>query len=72
MSADRYLTRREVVEFLREQGYPLSLSTLAKLSMPSRGEGPQPAGRWGGRDLYQRQHVLTWARARFKTLDTAA
>jgi hypothetical protein len=44
---DRYLTRRELVEFLNSHGYPISVSTLARLSMPSRGEGPKPEGRWG-------------------------
>jgi hypothetical protein len=72
MHKDRYLTRKELVEFLREHGYPLSHSTLAKLSMPSRGEGPKPEGCWGGRHLYRPDRVLAWARARFKHVDTAA
>jgi hypothetical protein len=44
---ERYLTRREAVELLQEHGYPISYSTLTKLSMPSRGEGPISEGCWG-------------------------
>jgi hypothetical protein len=71
-ATDRYLTRKEVVEFLREHGYPVSFSTFTKLSMPSRGEGPKPEGCWGGRHLYRPAHVLAWAKARFKSVDAAA
>src|SRR5262245_45125702 len=43
---DRFLTRRQLVGFLNEHGYPASLSTIAKLSMPSRREGPPSEGVW--------------------------
>jgi hypothetical protein len=68
MSADRYLTRQELVEFLNGHGFPISKSTIAKLSMPSRGsnDGPTPEGRWGNRDLYRADRALAWAKARFK------
>jgi hypothetical protein len=70
--AGRYLTRRELVKFLQEHGYPVSLSTLAKLSMPSRGEGPTPAGAWGGRHLYRPADGLAWAKARFRSVGDKA
>ena len=63
---ERYLTRREVVRFLTEQGYPIGKSTIDKLSMPSRGDGPPPAGYWGNRALYDPNKVLAWAKARFR------
>ena len=68
MPSDRILTRRELAEFLNSHGYPISVSTIAKLSMPSRGEGPKPEGCWGGRHLYRPDRALAWARARFKII----
>lgn len=64
---ERYLTRREVAHFLTENGYPIGKSTIDKLSMPSRGGGPPPAGFWGNRALYDPNKVLAWAKARFRT-----
>jgi hypothetical protein len=52
MPVDReYLTRAELAEFLTARGFPISRSTLNKLSMPSRGEGPPPAGFWSNKAL---------------------
>jgi hypothetical protein len=68
MPSDRYLTRRELVDFLKSHGFPISVSTIAKLSMPSRGEGPKAEGCWGGRHLYRPERALAWARARFKSV----
>jgi hypothetical protein len=62
-----YLTRAELAEFLTAKGYPISVSTLAKLSMPSRGEGPPKAGFWGNRALYDPERALAWAAKRFRT-----
>jgi hypothetical protein len=66
---DRYLTRREVAQFLTEHGYPIGKSTIDKMSMPSRSsdDGPPPAGFWGNRALYDPKQVLAWAAARFRT-----
>jgi hypothetical protein len=60
-----YLTRRQLVEFLAERGFPISESTLNKLAMPSCGEGPPQAGVWGGKAFYAPTKALEWARARF-------
>jgi len=39
-----YLTRHELADFLSSNGFPISASTLAKLSMPSaRKVRPMPA-----------------------------
>jgi hypothetical protein len=67
-ASDRYLTRRELPAFLGEHGYPISRSTIDKLSMPARGEndGPPAEGCWGNRHLYKPERVLQWARRRFK------
>jgi len=65
--AERLLTRRQLVEFLYEHGYPISLSTLAKLAMPSCGEGPMAEGTWGNRLLYHPSKALSWAQGRFRS-----
>jgi len=70
--AKNYLTRRQLVEFLTERGYPISFSTLSKLCMPSRDEGPPLVGRWGSRDFYDPAQALAWARSRFRMVDRAA
>jgi len=65
--AARLFTRRQLVQFLNENGYPTSLSTLAKLAMPSRGEGPPCEGVWGNRALYDPNKALCWAKSRFRS-----
>ena len=62
----KYMTRRELAEFLTARGYKISKSTLDKLSMPSRGEGPPAAGFWGNRGLYDPAKALAWAKSRFR------
>jgi len=70
--AEKFLTRREVVEFLNEHGYPMTFSTLSKLCMPSRNEGLPCVGRWANRDLYAPSALLAWARSRFRSTARAA
>ena len=67
-SLGRYLTRRELAEYLTEQGFPISRSTLDKLAMPSRGhDGSPPAAGFGGnRALYDPDKALAWAKSRFR------
>jgi len=65
-STERYLTRGELAEFLTKHGFPISKSTLDKLAMPGRAEGPPHAGYWGTRVLYDPDHALSWARKRFR------
>jgi hypothetical protein len=62
-----FLTRQELAEFLSSNGFPISASTLAKLAMPSRGEGPPHAGYWANRVLYDPEKALSWAKRRFRT-----
>ena len=62
----RYLTLREAPNYLREHGYPVSFSALRKMCLPSRGEGPPVAGRWGQRSLFAPNALLAWAERRAK------
>jgi hypothetical protein len=64
---ERYMTRRELAGFLSEHGFPISQSTLEKLGMPSRCEGPPYVGFWGNRVLYDPKQALAWARKRFRS-----
>jgi hypothetical protein len=57
-----YLTRRELAKFLTERGFPMSKSTLDKLAMPSRNEGPPHVGFWGNRALYDPERALAFLR----------
>jgi hypothetical protein len=68
-----YLTRRDLVQFLREHGYPISIYTLEKLI--TAGEGPPRAGYWGNRPVFKPDQSLGWARGRVrprKSADEAA
>jgi len=67
-SVAKYLTRAQLAAFLTEQGFPISRSTLDKLSMAKRAEGPPAAGFWGNRELYDPNRGLRWARKRFRKL----
>lgn len=66
----RYLTRDELFELLRQHGFPIGRSTLNKLCMPSKYEGPPIAAMWPGarndRPLYTADEGLAWAVARLK------
>jgi hypothetical protein len=66
--AGRLMTRRQLAEFLSENGFPISLSTLNKYCMPSGGGGPEPEGGWGKSHLYNADKGLRWARSRFRAL----
>jgi hypothetical protein len=68
-SGDRepLLTRRELVQYLHDNNYPISGDTLDRLCAPACGEGPPLAGCWGGRGYYDAKQALAWARNRFGT-----
>jgi hypothetical protein len=64
---ERYMTRRELAAFLTERGFPITKSTLDKMAMPSRHDGPPCVGIWGNRVLYDPSKALSWAQRRFRT-----
>jgi hypothetical protein len=59
-------TRAELAEYLTDEGYPTSKSTLDKLCMPSRDEGPPVLGFWGNRAIHDFDQGLAWAREKFQ------
>jgi hypothetical protein len=58
------LTREELRQYINSEGIPLGASTLDKLCMPSRNEGPEVECFWGNRPLYNPERGLQWARSR--------
>jgi hypothetical protein len=58
------LTRKELVQHINDNGIPLGLSTLDKLCMPSRYEGPEVEAWLGQRPLYDPERGLEWAKGR--------
>jgi hypothetical protein len=64
MSSRKRLTRKELIIYLREQGYPIGDSTFEKLCMPTVNEGPPVDAWWGRRPLYDPDEALAWAERR--------
>lgn len=64
MAQPEFMTCKQLAEFLRERGYPVSLATFHKLGAPSRGEGPPIAKWWNKRPLYTPDDGLAWALSR--------
>jgi hypothetical protein len=61
------MTRQQVAQHLRAHGFPIGDSTLNKLCMPARREGPPVAAWWGRRPLYDPDEALAWAEARTRS-----
>jgi hypothetical protein len=60
-NSQRGMQRREIADFLTEQGYRIAPSTLAKLAVIGGG----PAFRkFGSRPIYDPDESLEWARSR--------
>jgi hypothetical protein len=60
-ASPRYMTRRQLAEFLQGLGYPVTENMLNKLCAPSCGEGPKATARWGKKDLYVPEEGVEWA-----------
>jgi hypothetical protein len=55
-----------LAEFLTENGYPLSKSTMSKYCSPAIDTGPPVEAYWGRLPAFSPKHALAWARARLK------
>jgi hypothetical protein len=62
--AERHMTRKQALAYLRERGFPVSESYFNKLCLPSRNAGPPVARWWGGKPLYAVHPLLLWAESR--------
>jgi hypothetical protein len=58
------LTREQAAEFLTGEGFPITRRYLAKLSIPSSGQGPRVDLWFGGRALYRPEDLIAWAESR--------
>ena len=65
------MTRKQLGAFLRERGYPVSVSVLNKLCAPAVDDGPPVAGWWGDRPLYDPQAAIEWAERRVRPIRRA-
>jgi hypothetical protein len=59
--APTLLTRKPLLLKLNERGFPLTMSNLNKLCLPSVNGGPPVAKWWGKRPLYNLEDALAWA-----------
>ena len=68
----QFVTRDELRQFLKENGFPFGKSTLDKLCAPACGQGPPIAALWGGkkRPLYDPQVGIEWAK-KFRVLSSS-
>ena len=68
----RHRTRSQFVEWLNENGYPISNRYFEKLCVPSGGEGPRVDKWFGGRALYLESDLRAWAESRCRPGDRAS
>jgi len=64
-----------LAQFLTENGFRTSHSTMAKYGSPALNIGPPKEGFWGRYPTFKPSRVLAWARSRMrpaKEIDTAA
>ena len=58
------LTREQMRVQLNERGFPITVSYLNKVCLPSVNAGPPVAKWWGKRPLYRLDEALAWAESR--------
>jgi hypothetical protein len=60
----KFVTRREGVRIVREQGIPLTVSRVNKDAM--NGVGPEPCGKYGPSEIYELPKFIQYAIDRVK------
>jgi hypothetical protein len=58
------MTRRQMGQFLRDNGFPIGDGTLDRICSPAQSKGPPVSKYWNARPLYDADEVLAWAEAR--------
>ena len=66
MTEQPLLTRRQLVGYLNDNGFPIGRGTLNRLCSPAYDDGPPVAGWWGNRPVYEPARAIEWARARLR------
>jgi hypothetical protein len=64
---EKRYTRKELGVELRKRGFPISDSTINKLSAPSVGQGPPVDGWFGPFALYNLATAISWAESRLRS-----
>jgi hypothetical protein len=72
MNAAKHYTRKQLVDFLRGAGYPVTMHAMNKYCSPARNEGPPVIAYWGRLPLYDPADALQWAEARLRPVSTQA
>lgn len=62
---------RPLAEFLTDNGFPLSTSTMSKYCSPAIDTGPPVEAYWGRLPAFSPSRALAWARARLKPVSAA-
>jgi hypothetical protein len=63
----KLMTRRQLAEYLKSEGYPIAFGTLNKICAPSKNLGPEAEARWGNKIiLYSPSKALEWAQSRIR------
>jgi hypothetical protein len=62
---------RPLAEFLTDNGFPLSTSTITKYCSPAIDIGPPVEWYWGRLPAFSPSRALAWARARLKPVSAA-
>jgi hypothetical protein len=70
-AAEKLLARRALAEWLTEQGYPISYSTITKYCSPAINIGPPVEGYWGRLPMHSPSRALEWARSRMRVVEPA-
>jgi len=63
---EKLLPRRALAEWLTEQGFPISYSTITKYCSPAINCGPPTEAYWGRLPMHRPSRALDWARARLR------
>jgi hypothetical protein len=67
LNTRKYMTRRQLAEYLQSLGYPVTRHALNLACAPSRNEGPEPVAYWGTKvPLYDPEAGVRWAEARLR------
>jgi hypothetical protein len=60
-----------LAEFLTDNGYPLSKSTMSKYCSPAIDSGPPVEAYWGRLPAFSPSHALAWAKSRLKPVSAS-
>jgi hypothetical protein len=66
------MTRRQGVEFLNNEGFPVTLHALNKACLPTCPHRLEPDQFWGRIPLYTPETLLAWARAKLRPVSVSA